>query len=215
MNATKDTLKKLFEKLTEEDYKTSVDFHIHTKASDGEFSADVIIKQARNKGLKYFSICDHNTLDGYQSLNLEEYPEIITGIEFDCWYRGIFIHLLGYGIDVKSEALKPFLAKNKAETEKDIVRIFARRNVPKLIKAIHEAGGIAVLAHSACCWTINHEHFIKCMKKIGLDGLECYYPYRRHRGIIKFHRAESIKKIADKLNLIKTGGTDTHGALLD
>lgn len=52
-------------------------------------------------------------------------------------------------------------------------------------------------------------------EKIGLDGLECYYPYRRHRGIIKFHRAESIKKIADKLNLIKTGGTDTHGALLD
>lgn len=214
MNTTKDTIKQIFEKLTEDDYKAIADFHIHTKASDGKFSAEEILKQANKKGLQYIAICDHNTVDGYKTINLSDYPELITGIEFDCWYRGIFLHLLGYGIDINSKYLLPFLAKNKAETEKDIVRIFSRRNVPKLIEAIHKSGGIAVLAHSACCWTINHEHFIKCMVKIGLDGLECYYPYKRHRGIIKFHRARSIKKIADKLGLIKTGGTDTHGELI-
>lgn len=214
MFETNDSIKNLFNKLSENDYKTVADFHIHTNASDGKFSAEEIIEQARKKGLKYFSICDHNTFDGYKSLKLEDYPEIITGIEFDCWYKGIFLHLLAYCADINSEELKPFLAKNKAETEFDIVRIFSRRNVPKLIEAIHKAGGIAVLAHSACCWTINHEHFVKCMINIGLDGLEVYYPYKRHRGIIKFHRARNIKKIADKFNLIKTGGTDTHGKLL-
>lgn len=214
MNTTKDTIKQIFEKLTEHDYKTIADFHIHTNASDGKFSAEEILNQARTKGLKYIAICDHNTIDGYKRINFNENPELITGIEFDCWYRGIFLHLLGYGIDINSKYLLPFLAKNKAETEKDIVRIFSRRNVPKLIEAIHKSGGIAVLAHSACCWTINHEHFVKCMMKIGLDGLECYYPYKRHRGIIKFHRARSIQKIADKFGLIKTGGTDTHGKLI-
>ncbi len=213
MNATKDSIKRLFNEYNEKDYWENVDFHLHSNASDGKLPADELAKQARAKGLKKFSICDHNTLDGYKLINLDEYPEIITGIEFDCWYRGIFLHLLAYGIDLRSDALKPFVAKNKADTEKDIVRIFDRRNVPKLIKAIHEAGGIAVLAHSACCWTINHEHFVKCLVEIGLDGLECYYPYRRHRAIVKFHTAETVKKIADKLNLVKTGGTDTHGDL--
>lgn len=214
MISTKDSIINLFNNLTEEDYKTTADFHLHSTASDGRVQADELVRQARVKGLKHFAICDHNTLDGYKLINLDEYPELITGIEFDCWYKGIFLHLLGYGFDLNSEELKPFLAKNKAETEKDIIRIFSTRNVPKMIEAIHKAGGIAVLAHSACCWTINHEHFVKEMVKIGLDGLECFYPYKRHRGIIKFHRAGSVKKIAEKLNLIKTGGTDTHGNLI-
>ncbi len=210
----KDIIEKLFNDLTEEDYGKTADFHLHTKASDGKLSAKELLKQAEEKGLKYYSICDHNTFDGYKEINPEEYSGLVSGIEFDCWYRGIFLHLLCYGADINSEALKPFLAKNKADTEKDIIRIFALRNVPKLIKAIHDAGGIAVLAHSACCWTINHEHFVKCMKNIGLDGLEVYYPYKRHRGIIKFHKVKTIEKIAGKLNLIKTGGSDTHGNLI-
>ena len=190
MKKRKDSLKKLFNKYKEEDYWNNVDFHLHTDASDGLLSADEMVNQAILKGLKHFSICDHNTIKGYNLIRLEDYPELITGVEFDCWYKGIFIHLLAYGFDLESEALEPFLAKKKEETEKDIVRIFARRNVPKLIEAIHKANGIAILAHSACCWTINHEHFIKEMMKIGLDGLEVYYPYKRHRGIIKFHFAE-------------------------
>ena len=214
MNATKDSIKELFENLREEDYGKTADFHLHTSASDGKLRADELVKQAREKGLKHFAICDHNTVEGYKYINLDEYPEIITGVEFDCWYSGIFLHLLGYGIDINSEYLKPFLANNKIETEKDIVRIFSTRNVPKLIEAIHKSGGIAVLAHSACCWTINHEHFVKKMVKVGLDGLECYYPYKRHRGIIKFHKSSTVKKIVDKLNLVKTGGSDTHGELL-
>ncbi|MBQ2644786.1 PHP domain-containing protein [bacterium] len=211
---TKDSIKKIFENLCEDDYKTIADFHLHTTASDGKIPANQLLEQARKKGLKYFSICDHNTFDGYKLINLQDYPELITGIEFDCWYRGIFLHLLAYGTDINSEDLMPFLAKNKLETEKDIIRFFARRNVKDLIKAIHNAGGIAILAHSACCWTINHEHFVKCMLDVGLDGLEVYYPYKRHRGIIKFHTIKSIKMIAEKYNLIKTGGTDTHGELI-
>lgn len=214
MFETNDSIKNIFRELKEEDYKTSADFHLHSDASDGKLPAEELVKQARQKGLKHFSICDHNSFDGYKRFNINDYPEMITGIEFDCWYRGIFLHLLAYGADINSEDLQPFLAKNKAETELDIVRIFSRRNVPALIEAIHKAGGIAVLAHSACCWTINHDHFVKCMINIGLDGLEVYYPYKRHRGIIKFHRVKSIKAIAEKYNLVKTGGTDTHGSLL-
>ena len=49
---------------------------------------------------------------------------------------------------------------------------------------------------------------------MGLDGIEVYYPYKRHRGIIKFHSRHNIKALAQKYNLIMTGGTDEHGSLI-
>ena len=74
-------------------------------------------------------------------------------------------------------------------------------------------GGAAVLAHPACYWAINLDHFVKTLIDLGLDGIESYYPYRRHRGIIKFHTAEAVRRIARKYNLIMTGGSDSHGVI--
>ena len=202
-------IKEIIKNLKEEDFFERVNLHIHSTKSDGSAAPGEIVRKAREKGLKYFSICDHNTVAAYDEIG--ETEGLITGVEFDCWYRGVFFHLLGYGIDVKSEALKPFLSKTKAGTELDIVRMFARRDVPKLISAIRTAGGIAVLAHPACCLTFNLKNFIKSLTDIGLEGVETRYPYRRHRAIIRFHKNQTVKKIAEELNLLQTGGTDAHG----
>ena len=124
----------------------------------------------------------------------------------------MYVHLLAYGIDINNEEFKKFLAKNKQGTDHVIPRLLAFRNVRKLINAIHNAGGIAVLAHPACCWALNLERMIKKLIDIGLDGVEVYYPYSRFRGVVKFHSAQTVKNIADKFpNLIQTGGTDFHG----
>ena len=94
-----------------------------------------------------------------------------------------------------------------------MIRLFSKRNVPKLIDAIHQAGGIAVLAHPACYWAISLENLVKNLMKVGLDGIEVYYPYPRFRKIVKFHSSKDVIKIANKYpQLIKTGGTDFHGA---
>ena len=58
------------------------------------------------------------------------------------------------------------------------------------------------------------DKFIKDLKKIGLDGVEIYYPYPRWRKYMKFAPVEELEQIADKYNLIKTGGTDLHGVNL-
>lgn len=196
--------------LTKEDYLSGkVNLHIHSNYSDGKADFKEIIDSAKKNGYKLISITDHNTVEGHKKYKDEI---LITGAEFDCWFGYVFIHLLAYGIDVKNPALAPFLAKTKAETEGDIIRLFARRNVPKLIKAIHEAGGIAVLAHPACYWAISLEGLVKRLIKYGLDGIEVYYPYPRFRKIVKFHSSKDVKKIADKYpQLIQTGGSDFHG----
>lgn len=196
--------------LKEEDFLTEkVNLHIHTNYSDGKSDFETVVKNAKQKGYKLIAITDHNTVEGHQKYKDDI---LVTGVEFDCWFGYVFIHLLAYDIDVNHPALLPFLAKNKAETEGDLIRLFAKRNVQKLIEAIHQAGGIAVLAHPACYWAISLENLVKKLINIGLDGIEVYYPYPRFRKIVKFHSSKDVMKIANKYpNLIKTGGTDFHG----
>lgn len=205
--------KELIKSFNKEDFtENRVNLHIHSTYSDGKGNFSDLIKQAKEKGYKNIAICDHNTINGYVENEIPEY--VIPAVEFDLWCGYVFSHLLGYGIDVNNKELQSFCAKNKRETEWDIIRIFAKRDIKKLIQAIHNAGGIAVLAHPACCWALNHERFVKKLISYGLDGIEVYYPYKRHRGIIKFTTAHHIEKIADKFNLIKTGGTDLHDYIL-
>lgn len=205
--------KELIKSFTKEDYEHSVNLHLHSKFSDGREEATELVAQAKTKGLKYISICDHNTLDAYLKTAILNEEMIIPSIEFDCWYSTVFLHILGYGVDINNEKLKKLCAKSKRETEADWVRIFSLRHPKKVIEAIHDAGGLAILAHPACCLTFSLDRLVKKLVKIGMDGLEVYYPYPRHRGIVKFHKAETVEKIADKYNLIKTGGTDEHGSL--
>ena len=204
-------LRILLNSFTKEDFHSFVDLHIHTKCSDGLGDYNQVIKSAKEKNYKFIAITDHNTIEAHKNIQDEI---LITGVEFDCWFGYVFIHLLAYGIDINHPELQHFLAKNKKDSEDVIPRLFARRNVKKLIEAIHNAGGIAILAHPACCWAINLEKLIVNLMKIGLDGIEVYYPYPRFRKFAKFHTAEKVLKIAEKYpQLIKTGGTDFHGEI--
>ena len=200
--------------LTEQDFLSGkVNLHIHTNYSDGKADFKKVLDNAKKNGYKLISITDHNTVEGHKHYQDEI---LVTGVEFDCWFGYVFIHLLAYNIDVNHPSLCPFLAKTKAETEGDLIRLFARRNVPELIKAIHEAGGIAVLAHPAFYWAISLERLVKKLMKHGLDGIEVFYPYPRFRKIVKFHSAKDVRKIADKYpQLLKTGGTDFHGEVFN
>lgn len=199
----------IIKSFNKEDYE-KVNLHIHTNFSDGKGDAETIVKEAKELGYKYIAISDHNTVEAYRQTNIFNEDFVIPAVEFDVWCGYVFMHLLAYGIDIEHPEMQAFYAKTKRETEVDIIRIFSQRNIKKLIKAIHNAGGIAVLAHPCCCWALNLERFVGKLAKLGLDGIEVYYPYPRHRGIIKFSSRHDVAKIADKYNLIKTGGTDLH-----
>ena len=184
--------------------------HIHTTCSDGHLTPDEAVEFAKKNGYKYFSITDHNTFEAYSKIDYKNIESLITGIEFDCWYKGVFMHLLCYGINPNAQEMQPFLAKTKAETQKDIVRIFSKRDVKKIIEVVHSLGGIAVLAHPCCCPTLSLNWFYNELGKIGLDGIEGFYPYKRHRAIIKFHCAKKALELGKKYDFLITAGTDKH-----
>lgn len=213
MDGQNKNIKELLQSLTKEDFEGRADLHMHSCFSDGKLTPEELLQDAQKKGLEFIAIADHNTVEGYKDTDVLENKMLIPAIEFDCWYKGVLVHMLGYGIDIYNETLLKLCAKNKKETEADIVRLFNHRHPKDVIKAIHDAGGIAVLAHPACYWAISLDHFVKTLVNLGLDGIETYYPYRRHRGIIKFHTAEAVRRIGKKYKLIMTGGSDSHGEI--
>lgn len=109
-----------------------VDLHIHSKFSDdGELSVEKIIDIAKENGVKTISITDHNSVGGVKKAI--EYGEklgvkVISGIEIDCHYNGLNLHLLGYGFDYE--------AKELSEIEKDVYNqeIEAAKEKIRLIK---------------------------------------------------------------------------------
>ncbi len=206
------SIKETISGFSRSDYFSRVNLHIHSNFSDGLLSPKEIVKKAREAGLEYISITDHNTVEAYKHIGPENLNglNLITGVEFDCWYRTDFMHILGYAIDVKNKELLDICAKTRSETRFDLIRIFSSRKAPDVIKTIKNAGGIAVLAHPACCWSLNIEKMVRELVSYGLDGLELYYPYVRHRKIVKFHCIKKIKKIAEKYQLLLTGGNDCH-----
>lgn len=79
-----------------------LDLHMHSSISiDGEYSPAELMQLCRARGLKTVALTDHNTMEGIaeareaaEALGLE----LIPGIELDCQFQGVNVHLLGYGI---------------------------------------------------------------------------------------------------------------------
>jgi hypothetical protein len=70
------------------------------------------------------------------------------------------------------------------------------------IELIHQAGGLAVMAHPG----LNHnDKIIPPLAAQGLDGLECFHT--KHSPALSEH----YLALAQRLNLLVTGGSDCHG----
>lgn len=85
-----------------------IDLHMHSYYSDdGEFSPAELINRCSNRGITIMAIADHNNIKAVEEARKEAYKyhiHYINAIEIDCTYRGINLHVLGYGIDYKSKA---------------------------------------------------------------------------------------------------------------
>ena len=206
-------MKNIFDTFTKDDFFKNVNFHIHSTFSDGRVEFETLIKEAKELNLKYYSITDHNTIEGYK--NLKELPEgLITGVEFDCYMDFNLPHIVGLNVDINNEKLNELCTPFKKDIFETPRRIFSSRNPKKVIDAIHRAGGIAILAHPCCYWCLSLDKFVKKLVDMGLDGIEVYYPYNRLTRIIKFHSRKTPKKLAKKYNLLISGGEDQHKSLI-
>src|SRR2546421_6869156 len=106
--------------------------HVHSVFSDGEESLDRLVETLRLAGMSFVAVTDHAEV--FDDRRMDDYVRIcealsgksfvvVPGLEFAL--HGGDIHILGYGI----------------------MRRVRFTNMEELVDGIHEAGGIAVLAH--------------------------------------------------------------------
>ncbi len=72
----------------------------------------------------------------------------------------------------------------------------------EVLQAIHEAGGIAVLAHTH---VYQSEELLEELIPLGLDGVEVWHPYHTEE------QRTALEEFAKQHNLLTTGGSDFHG----
>ncbi|MEI8040253.1 MAG: PHP domain-containing protein [Verrucomicrobiota bacterium] len=95
------------------------------------------------------------------------------------------------------EAFERFLKKNRPAWVPKF-----KMGAAEAINLIHDAGGVAVLAHPGLNRT---DAVIPGMVAAGLDGIECFHT--KHTAAT----AECYLKVASRFNLLVTGGSDCHG----
>jgi 3',5'-nucleoside bisphosphate phosphatase len=100
-------------------------------------------------------------------------------------------------IDNLDEAFERFLKKGKPAWVPK-----TKMSALESVELIHQAGGLAVMAHPGLNRT---DDIIPALVKAGLDGIECFHT--KHSTVM----AERYLEIAEKYNLLVTGGSDCHG----
>ena len=95
------------------------------------------------------------------------------------------------------EAFERFLKKNRPAWVPKF-----KMSGAEALELIHQAGGVAVLAHPGLNRT---DEVIPGLVEAGMDGIECYHT--KHPTAT----TERYLKIADRFHLLVTGGSDCHG----
>ncbi len=200
----------LFRRIDHESCPHRYNFHLHTQASDGQLTPQDLVDQAIEIGLEDFAITDHHSVAGYHAA--QDYlvaqdqvslPRLWPGIEITALLLNVEVHILGYGFDPDHLALVDYTLGSAPEGE--------AAQAKNVIAALHQAGGLAVLAHPAR-YKLALTTLIPAAAELGIDGVEAYYAYGNPRPWTpSLEITEMVNGFAEHYNLLQTCGTDTHG----
>lgn len=79
-----------------------VDFHTHSKASDGQLSPAQLVERASHNGVRYLALTDHDTtagIDEAQTAADHTGLGLIPGVELSVTWESQCLHVVGLGID--------------------------------------------------------------------------------------------------------------------
>jgi len=179
-----------------------IDLHVHTNASDGQYSPSEVVRMAKNIGVSTIAITDHDTVSGVNEAMLEGEKcgvEVIPGIEFSAEFKNN-MHILGYFVDHKSQVFSDFI------NDEILKRRLRNLKYIEYFKSIgfniseHELNQIAK-------GTIGKPHFVKLMLDKGYiksqdEGYKQYFSREPLKSICK--ERKSPKEIIEMI--LSVGG---------
>lgn len=210
-------LKAVFESITPDSCPRRANFHMHTVHSDGSLTSDELVQQAIAIGLQNFAITDHHSIEGYRRAqhHLDDYaaqvdsvkayplPRLWSGVEVNANLVDVEVHILCYGFDPSADAMQPYIQGESVEGD--------RYQAAAVIESVHDAGGLAVLAHP-CRYRRSPAELIPEASQLGMDGVETYYAYDNPSPWRPSPEpTQMVHQLVEHHRLLHTCGTDTHG----
>ncbi|MGD6806503.1 MAG: PHP domain-containing protein [Candidatus Bathyarchaeia archaeon] len=129
-----------------------IDLHIHSKSSDGKYSVQQIMAEAKNRKIDFVAITDHDNID----CQIEAVAEAkkagiryVTGVELNVTFsypkykesKPFSLDFLGYQFDPENEAIKEKLALMAKYRQERAAKIldnlnaeFEKEHIPALTK---------------------------------------------------------------------------------
>ena len=143
------------QRISEADRSVAADLHLHSTASDGDFTPSQVVAFAAGAKLKAIALTDHDTCAGLvaareAALQFPEgrRPEIVAGVEISAAFEGREVHILGLFVDPDNAALKSALeriAASRGVRFRDFVEYFRGAGLE-----IDEGRVLAILAGTTC-----------------------------------------------------------------
>jgi predicted metal-dependent phosphoesterase TrpH len=189
-----------------------VNLHCHTICSDGSLAPAALAAQAIEIGLEHLAVTDHHSLDAHAPVAVElersaahgrPVPTLWRGAEISCLLKGCLVHVLALGFAAEHASLEPYLQGGAVVGE--------ALRAESLLTAIHDAGGLALLAHPAR-YRLPFQTLIAAAAELGFDGAEAWYDYRQLNPWQATPLVcEAISRELLQRDLLLSCGTDTHG----
>lgn len=112
------------------------DLHIHTTASDGTWTPEELLREARRVGLGVFAVTDHDSVANVEragSLARAAGLKFLPAAEICATKEDLSLHILGYGIDIHNKHLLELMRHNENLLEQkdvDSIRLLQRDGWP-------------------------------------------------------------------------------------
>lgn len=187
-----------------------IDFHIHTKMSDGQYFPSEIVKKVKNSGISVFAITDHDTISGLEEGRkaVEELSDddgsltMLNGVELNInWRTGGEFHLLGLGFKNVSPRFADVLSSLQKNRD-------ARNEI--VVSKMNEAGidvTFAEIQNMFAGQTIGRPHFAKFLVEKGIvKNLQTAFKKYLAKGMPFYVRREGANLDEAVTAIVESGG---------
>ena len=154
-----------------------IDLHVHSCASDGSLTPAEVVQAAKEAGLRYFALTDHDTVGGVaqalEAAKAYDSLDVIPGIELSCYYHNREIHIVGLYIDHTNKDFLNEIEKLRIDREtrnEKMVQKFVDAGIPMTIDELKQGNPNSVITRA---------HFARVLVEKGIckDKAEVFDKY--------------------------------------